>query len=38
MTPNHSEVTHALAHSFPRQNEVSWAGAFELQKSLQFKF
>ena len=38
MTPNHSEVTHALVHSFPRQNEVSLAGPFELQKSLQFTF
>ena len=38
MTPNHSEVRHALVHSFPRQNEVSLAGPFELQKSLQFTF
>ena len=38
MTPNHSEVTHALVNSFPHQNEVSLAGPFELQKSLQFTF
>ena len=38
MTPNHSEVMHALVNSFPRQNEVSLAGPFELQKALQFTF
>ena len=38
MTPNHSEVTHALVRSFLLQNEVSLAGPFELQKSLQFTF
>ena len=38
MTPNHSEVTHALVHSFLLQNEVSLAGPIELQKTLQFTF
>ena len=34
MTPNHSEVTHALVHSFLLQNEVSLAGPIEPQKNV----
>ena len=38
MTPNHSEVTHALVHSFLLQNEVSLAGPIELQKRCSLRF